>query len=336
MRMADGPRSGQINEDERMDLRPLLRIGAWGMGATLALGLAVFAGRTDVGERRAVAALAPSSAVMEQTRIAMAQLAAKANDAERESHRLGELVRTLTADRDQLTTRLSQLERNFEDLTGSIALTQPTRRPPGAAISPGAASPASPPKDDAAAAVTQPGAHVPPPLPRVELRPASEPHDIASAGPPTTIVVSPTSPETAAEDAPVEIPLPRPNPLVLAQALANGPANRVATRHAVAAGELPAETAVRSRIGVELGAATSVEGLRVLWSKIKESQPPLLADLRPLIAVREGTRPGAVELRLVAGPFANQGAAARLCATLTAASIPCRAAAYDGQRLTVP
>jgi hypothetical protein len=335
MRMADGPRSGHI-DDERLDLRPLLRLGAWGLGATLALGLAVFAGRTDLGERRAVAALAPSHAILEQTRIAMAQFAAKANEAERESHRLGELVRTLMADRDQLTARLSQLERNFEDLTGSIVLTQPSRRPPAAAISPGAASAASPPKDDAAPSVTEPAAQVPPLLPRGELRPAPEPRDVASAGAPTTIVVSPTSSEAAAEDAPVEIPLPRPNPLFLAQALANAPANRVATSHAVAAGELPAETAIRSRIGVEFGAATSVDGLRLLWSKIKESQPPLLADLRPLIAVREGTRPGAVELRLVAGPLVNQAAAARLCAALTAASIPCRAAAYDGQRLTVP
>lgn len=329
MRMAEGPRSGQMDADERIDLRPLLRVGAWGMAATLALGLATLAARTDVGERRVTAALAPTNAMTDQTRIAMAQLAARTGEAEREARRLGEQVLALTSDRDHLAGRLSQLERNFEDLTGSIALTQPARRPAGAA--PAATSPA---REDAAppAAESQVSSQVSSqtPAPRVEIRPAPEARDAASAAP--TASVEPAA-ATPGEDVPAEIPLPRPNPLFLAQALANATASRVAT--AVASGEMPVEAPVRSRIGVDLGGATSVEGLRAIWARVKESHPPL-ADLRPVIAVRESTRSGAVELRLVAGPVVNQGAAARLCAALAAASIPCRSATYDGQRLAVP
>jgi hypothetical protein len=77
-----------------------------------------------------------------------------------------------------------------------------------------------------------------------------------------------------------------------------------------------------------------VEGLRNLWTAIKGTQAPLLEGLRPVVAVRDGAKPG-VELRLVAGPLANAGVAAKLCAALTDAGLTCAPAVFDGQRLAL-
>jgi hypothetical protein len=61
----------------------------------------------------------------------------------------------------------------------------------------------------------------------------------------------------------------------------------------------------------------------------------MLEGLRPVIAIREGARPGAVELRLIAGPLANASIAARLRAALAAAGQACQPAVFDGQRLAL-
>src|SRR5262249_5174217 len=60
-----------------------------------------------------------------------------------------------------------------------------------------------------------------------------------------------------------------------------------------------ASTATRTEFGIDLGTAATVEGLRNLWTAIKSTQAPLLEGLRPVVAVRDGGKPGALELRLV-------------------------------------
>ena len=96
-----------------------------------------------------------------------------------------------------------------------------------------------------------------------------------------------------------------------------------------------ASTATRTEFGIDLGTAATVEGLRNLWTAIKGTQAPLLEGLRPVVAVRDGGKPGALELRLVVGPLANAGVAARLCAALTDAGLTCAPAVFDGQRLAL-
>jgi hypothetical protein len=54
-----------------------------------------------------------------------------------------------------------------------------------------------------------------------------------------------------------------------------------------------------------------------------------------VVAVRDGAKPGALELRLVVGPLANAGVAARLCAALADAGLTCAPAIFDGQRLAL-
>jgi SPOR domain len=93
--------------------------------------------------------------------------------------------------------------------------------------------------------------------------------------------------------------------------------------------------ATKTEFGVDLGSAPSMAGLRGLWQSLKEAHEPLFDGLRPVMALREGTRPGTIELRLVAGPLANAGAAARLCANLSAAGLGCQATVFDGQRLAL-
>ena len=85
-------------------------------------------------------------------------------------------------------------------------------------------------------------------------------------------------------------------------------------------------------IGIDLGGAASIGGLRAQWLAIKAQHGPLLVGMQPVVIMRE-TQGGSPELRLIVGPLANGAAAAALCATLNAARAACRPAAYEGQRL---
>src|SRR5204862_3846460 len=130
---------------------------------------------------------------------------------------------------------------------------------------------------------------------------------------------------------------PRATPAPQAAAPASTPPNRVATAHVAVTGASPAteSVATKTEFGIDVGSNTTVDGLRALWTSLKASQPALFEGLRPVIAVRERQNVGAVELRLVAGPLANAGAAARLCAALAAANVTCQPAVFDGQRLAL-
>jgi hypothetical protein len=92
----------------------------------------------------------------------------------------------------------------------------------------------------------------------------------------------------------------------------------------------------RTEFGVDLGSANSVNGLRALWRGLLKSRSnaPLTA-LRPIIVVKEGTNGLGMQLRLVAGPLNDAGAAAKICAVLTENKRPCETAIFDGQRLAL-
>ena len=112
--------------------------------------------------------------------------------------------------------------------------------------------------------------------------------------------------------------------------------SRVAAGHLATGSPAGAESvATKTEFGVDLGANATIEGLRTLWTRLKANQPGLLEGLRPIVALREGQRGGAPELRLIAGPLANASVAARLCAALAAAGQACQPAVFDGQRLAL-
>lgn len=97
--------------DEQIDMRGLVRLGSWGAAAVGALLLAILAVQSDTGARRVAGAM--------NQRPAATQLAAR-QDIEGETKRLVESVRTLSSDRDRLLARVTVLERNLEDVTGSV------------------------------------------------------------------------------------------------------------------------------------------------------------------------------------------------------------------------
>jgi hypothetical protein len=92
----------------------------------------------------------------------------------------------------------------------------------------------------------------------------------------------------------------------------------------------------RTEFGVDLGSANSVNGLRALWSGLLKSRSnALLTALRPIIVIKEATGGLGMQLRLVAGPLNDAGAAARICAVLTENKRPCETAIFDGQQLSL-
>jgi hypothetical protein len=87
-------------------------------------------------------------------------------------------------------------------------------------------------------------------------------------------------------------------------------------------------------LGVDVGGAITYEGLRTLWRSTKNSEPSLIEDLYPVVAVRENGKTHGPELRLVVGPIADAEAAAHLCSELAADHHYCQPVAFQGQRLS--
>lgn len=131
------------------------------------------------------------------------------------------------------------------------------------------------------------------------------------------------------------VPMPPARPEIAAN---NGPATQVAKIMPASAqphAQSEITGATRTEFGIDLGGETSLDGLRARWSALKGNHGPTLEGLQPLVRVREGSRPGTVELHLIAGPVANAGTAARVCAKLQATGVACKASEFDGQRLSI-
>src|SRR5260370_19385652 len=99
----------------------LARLGIWIGLATVAVVTALLTARTETGLRRIANLLAPeASEPVRSAKIAGPQIASRQVDQEVE-RRLNEAVRALAADRDRLASRVAALERNLDDVTGSIS-----------------------------------------------------------------------------------------------------------------------------------------------------------------------------------------------------------------------
>ena len=87
---------------------------------------------------------------------------------------------------------------------------------------------------------------------------------------------------------------------------------------------------------VDVGSANSMAGLRALWRGLLKSRANApLAELRPIIVIREGSGGLGMQLRLVAGPLRDAAAAAKICAAMTENKRSCDTAIFDGQRLSM-
>jgi len=332
----------RLIQTKPFDLRALLRLATWGCVAATALMLAVLS--ANMGTKHQ--ALAPSTTAL-QVPAATVQLTTRQTEPDKAPHQLSEAVSGLTADRDRLVARIASLERNLEDVTGSIkqqaappasvsaqtSMHAPTTAPAPASVPARESMPAqaSAPASGAAAAprpiptlaptATAPTPSSPaPPAPRSQAQPEKEKVTPAAATAPPAATPPPTPPPgaiAASPSAPAAPPAAAPPP------------TRVAN--------LPeaSDPEGKSRIvdfGLDIGGATTFDGLRALWNSVRNNTADLFEDLHPMVAVRENKSRG-VDLRLVVGPVASSEAATQMCATLLAARRFCQMTIFEGQPL---
>ena len=91
----------------------------------------------------------------------------------------------------------------------------------------------------------------------------------------------------------------------------------------------------RTEFGVDIGSGLTLQALRMRWATIRTAHPQLFENLEPVISVREVPRSNRIELRLVAGPIAQPGAAAQLCAQISLLGLFCQPTIFDGQHLAL-
>jgi len=282
--------------------RAFWRLFAWGGMACLALAAAVLTSQTDAGSERLRLAFAygePAEAV--------AAVPARALESDLVTKRLAAQIRELTADRDRLAERVAVLERNLDDMTGSI---KQQREELAATRAAATQPPPAPPAPSEPAPAPAPVATVPPPVDLPALPLLAMP--VGEATLPTFVTG-----RTAAEPGAEPVPLP---PVRVAAVAASEPAK-----------ELPAVTP----FGIDLGGAGSIEALRIHWAGLKANYGPLLTGLQPLVATRP-KHPSGVTYRLVAGPLANTEDAAHLCARFPVLRTGCHPAKFAGAELAAP
>jgi hypothetical protein len=332
---------GFLAEEDDMDRRSLWRLGSWGVGSVAAVVVAVMASQSSIGARRDQVAAADLTRQSQQ-------IQSVAKDSQSEARRLASAIDTLNGDRDRLYSRVTVLEQSLDSVTGSIArqTSAPGSPQPGpSSLSAAESQSASPPPVAAApattvAALTEKPRDVTPRQP--EQNPAAPATSSASADakapaatPATPLMPSrsmmappdPAATKLTVPEQPPEIITAAPTPEIMASApAASDPAASNAT----------SEIAVqRTEFGVDLGGATSIDGLRVLWRALLKSNAAAIASLRPIIVVKERNNGLGMQLRLVAGPLGDAAAAAKICAALIESERSCETSVFDGQRLAL-
>ena len=223
------------------------------------------------------------------------KLQSQLQQTQKDANRLALSVETLNNDRDRLYARVSTLEQGLDSVTGTV-----NRRAAAAAVPPPDKPPPTPARPETVAA-----AETPSPLM------------------PTRSLMSPPDPAASKLSDPTPAPIPQADP----------PKAETKPDVVAALPDAPAAETAPPHDGIDLGAAPTLDGLRLLWRRIAKAHPEVAA-LQPIIAVRERLGTGGVQLRLVAGPLAEP-AATQLCATLAGAGAACERTGYDGQRLSL-
>jgi hypothetical protein len=280
-------------EPPRHGMRNLWLTARWGLAATLMLAAAVYTAGTDAGIARMMTAFAaargeaPAPSAQEDHAGLLA-----------DTRELADTVQALAADRDRLAARIETLERNLEEVTGSIA-----RLPePAPAIAP---------------------LPTPAPAPQAATPPTPVAPGFVLLEPALGFNRAPVTPESS-EEAWSAVPMPRAAPRPQAMVTGSIPQH-----------QQDSETARADKpvYGIDLGSATTVDGIRALWMA-QRGKHAALSALTPAVVNRPGQRGGA-QLRLVAGPLPSAAAAAQVCAVLNASRTLCQPSVYDGQPLAL-
>ena len=144
--MRSAPRGGKPAAKPAFSMANLWRLAAWASTAATALFIAIIATRGDVGSDRVSGALASlhlasppahgAPAPMQLASQAAGRPSSHGSDIDATTRQLTQAVRVLTEDRDRLVARVAMLERNVDDITGSINR-QMRRKANGAPEQPG-------------------------------------------------------------------------------------------------------------------------------------------------------------------------------------------------------
>ena len=284
----------------------LVRTCAWGVCAALAVATLLVAAQGPAASTRIERALSGSDETPPPPRPVVA-------DATPEHTQsiavLQAKIDELTQDRDRLAGRIASLERNLEDMTGSIAKSDSSRSESVAKVAPVEAAAVAPAPMVVAAPTLLPKAPI-------VLDPlATPPAGVASVLPDALPQSAAREPEAKpAEQVANREPEAKPHEQVAALTPPAEPARR------------PAQHA-RAEFGVELATAPNMDGLRQNWTSAKANFGPLLVGLNP-VAVRD-RHPGSKAVRLVAGPLPSITAARKLCAQFASLNGNCWPARID-------
>ena len=329
--------SGLLAEENEFDRRTLWRTGSWGLAAFAAVFIAAMANQSSFGWRREQVAATDLSRQAQQIR-------ELTRESQNETRRFAAAIDTLNNDRDRLYSRVTILEQGLDSVTGTIAKQSSTAVPaPSAVPPPSPATEASPPPQN------------PPALPAVAPlaaaptatvdRPRSDP-----AKPAPNVAMALPVPAPAATSATLVAPksmMGPPDPAApklveAAKASAEGAATATPDSTAPQPGKeaqgaeanTPKVAVQRTEFAVDLGGANSVAGLRALWRGLLKSNVGL-AELHPIIVVKESNTGLGTQLRLAAGPLQDAAAAAKICAALLESERGCETTVFDGQRLAM-
>ena len=329
--------SGLLAEENEFDRRTLWRTGSWGLAAFAAVFIAAMANQSSFGWRREQIAATDLARQAQQIR-------ELTRESQNETRRFAAAIDTLNNDRDRLYSRVTILEQGLDSVTGTIAKQSSTAVPaPSAVPPPSPATEASPPPQN------------PPALPAVAPlaaaptatvdRPRSDP-----AKPAPNVAMALPVPAPAATSATLVAPKSMmgppepaaPNLVEAAKASAEGAATATPDSTAPQPGKeaqgaeanTPKVAVQRTEFAVDLGGANSVAGLRALWRGLLKSNVEL-AELHPIIVVKESNTGLGMQLRLAAGPLQDAAAAAKICAALLESERGCETTVFDGQRLAM-
>ena len=315
------------NTRKPLPTRPLWRLFGWGSAACIALAAVALTSQTEAGSKRLQLALSYTSEPVHV--VAVIPPRASGATAEAETMRLAAQLRELATDREQLKARIAMLERNLEDMTGSIKLQSEqlaaARAAAANALQLELSAPAATPAFFAPA--TPPASVLPvvmpPAVPLGSVLPT-----LAPPAMPALKVTAASWPATKPE---AEKPAAQANAADSENEPARLPPVRVATAPATEPAAEPPEPA-KDEFGIDLGGASRLEILRIHWATLKANYGPLLVGLQP-VATQHPRHPSGVTYRLVAGPLPDAAEAARLCARFPVLRTGCHPAKFIGAQL---
>ena len=364
-----------LAEENEFDRRTLWRIGSWGVGAVGAVVVAVISNQSSLGWRREqVAAIELARQAQQIQSLAREsqnearRLASAVDTLNSDRDRLYSRVTVLEQGLDSVTGAIAR-QSAVANTPPAATTTPPAVANVTAAAPPALDGPSVPPQNSPAptpspvATTTISGTAEKPreaakPAPPVLVAPgvsAEKPREVAKPAPNVAMTVPVPAPAAAAVIAPAPtqalgapksmmgppdpaapkmVEAPKLPAAAMAAVPPEPPPPQPAPEQAAADIDAPKAAVQRTDFAVDLGGASSIGGLRALWRGLLKSNAEL-AELHPIIVVKESTTGLGMQLRLAAGPLHDAAAAAKICAALLEGERGCETTVFDGQRLAM-